>query len=62
MQELTGIEGWVVPAAEGEEGYRVVLGAYRSRERAEGAANMLMNSRTLRNVTVVPLPPRSARQ
>jgi cell division protein FtsN len=61
MQELTGFEGWVVPSADGSS-YRVVLGAYRSHERATGAANMLLNSRTLSNVTVVPLPPRSQRR
>ncbi len=63
MQELTGIEGWVVAAAGGgDEPYRIVLGAYRSHERATAAANMLLNSRTLSDVKVVPLPPRSARR
>jgi type II secretory pathway predicted ATPase ExeA len=63
LQELTGFQGWVVPAPSGSDRpYRIVLGAYRSRERATGAANMLLRSRTLSDVTVVPLPPRSERQ
>jgi len=63
MQSLTGIEGWVVPAPEGSgKPNRIVLGIFHSRERATGAANMLMRSRTLGNVIVVPLPPKSTRQ
>jgi len=63
MQQLTGFEGWVVDAADGgSKPYRIVLGAYRSEERATGAANMLMRSRTLHDVTVVPLPPRNTRR
>ena len=41
---------------------RVVLGIYRTRERAESAASMLLRSRTLDQVTVVPLPSRRARR
>jgi hypothetical protein len=63
LQQLTGFEGWVVDAPDDREHpYRVVLGAYRSVERATGAANLLLRSKTLPNVTVVPLPPRSTRQ
>ena len=63
MQQLTGFEGWIVPVTDGaSETYRIVLGAYRSEERATSAASMLMRSRTLRNVTVGPLPPRSDRR
>ena len=63
MQALTGFEGWVVPDPnDGERTYRVVLNAYRSRQRAESAAHMLLNSRTLPNVTVVPLPPKDVRR
>jgi general secretion pathway protein A len=61
LQRLTGFQGWVVPDPNGS-GYRVVLNSFRSRERAESAAHMLMNSRTLSRVTVVPLPARDARQ
>lgn len=63
LQLLTGFEGWVVPAAgEGSGKYRVVLGIYRSHQRASAVAEMLLTSRTLDRVHVVPLPPRSQRQ
>ena len=63
MQALTGIEGWVVPAPEnGSDPHRVVLGIYRSYDRANSAARMLRNSNTLGSVTVTPLPKRSARR
>ena len=63
LQHLTGFEGWVVDAADGgARPYRVLLGAYRSSERATSAANMLLRSKTLGDVTVVPLPPKSVRQ
>jgi type II secretory pathway predicted ATPase ExeA len=59
----TGFEGWVIPASEGSSGtHRIVLGIYRSRERANSAARMLVRSRTLGSVAVVPMPRRSARQ
>ena len=61
MQALTGFEGWIVPAPDGGGMYCIVLGAYRSHERATGAANMLLKSRTLPDVTVVPLPPQGKR-
>ncbi len=62
LQALTGFEGWVVPSSQnGGTTYRIVLGVYRSYGRAQGAANMLLRSRTLKSVTVVPLPPKSAR-
>jgi hypothetical protein len=63
LQQLTGIEGWVVPGEEGgAEPYRIVLGMFRSEDRATSASNMLLNSRTLTAATVVPLPPRRVRQ
>ena len=63
MQELTGIEGWVVPATgPGADEYRVVLGIFRSYARARSAAGMLVRSRTLPKVTVVSLPPPRTRQ
>ena len=62
LQQLTGFEGWVVPSDDRSRPYRIVLGAYRSHARATSAANMLLNSRTLRNVTVVELPPRDVRR
>lgn len=63
LQQLTGFEGWVVTTVAGESRpFRVVLGIYRNRQRATAAADMLLNSKTLGYVTVVPLPPRSTRQ
>jgi len=62
LQALTGFEGWVVRSPDGGGRYRVVVGAYRSHKRATAAANMLLNSRTLPDVTVIPLPPRNVRQ
>jgi general secretion pathway protein A len=62
LHYLTGFEGWVVDAADGAtKPYRIVLGVYRSRARAQAAADMLLNSKTLTDVVVVPLPPRSTR-
>ena len=60
VQTLTGMEAWVVPTT-GDGGYRIVLGIYRSYERATSAANMLIRSKTLSNVTVIRTPPRSQR-
>jgi MSHA biogenesis protein MshM len=62
IQELTRMDTWVVPATNDGELHRIVLGIYRSQERAEAAANMLLDSRTLDVATVVALPKRSARQ
>lgn len=60
---LTGIQGWVAPVKDSvSEEYRVVLGIFRSYERAQAAANMLMRSNTLPSVEVVSLPPKSTRQ
>ena len=62
-EELAGIEGWVVPAPEGSSApHRVVLGIYRSHARASAAAKMLLSSRTLPSVSIVPLPKRDARR
>lgn len=63
VQPLTGIESWVVPATDGSpDAYRVVVGMFRSHERALSAANMLVNSHTLPHAFVVPLPPKYKRQ
>jgi len=62
VQQLTGIESWVVPAPEGSgELNRIVVGIYRARRRADATAAMLLNSKTLGDVKVVTLPPRAAR-
>ena len=63
LQSLTGLEAWVVsPTAPGDGKYRIVLGVFHSYARATGAAHSMMKSRTLANVKVVTLPPRSVRQ
>ena len=63
MEELAGIEGWVVPAPDGSrEPHRVVLGIYRSHARASAAARMLLTSKTLPAVNVVPLARRGERR
>jgi len=63
IEELVGIEGWVVPAPEGSSApHRIVLGIYRAHGRANAAAKMLTSSRTLPAARVVPLPRRSERR
>jgi type II secretory pathway predicted ATPase ExeA len=62
IRELTGIDTWVVPATDDAEPHRIVLGVYRSQERAKAVAKMLLDSRTLDSATVAPLPRRSVRQ
>jgi hypothetical protein len=63
VQALTGIQTWVATAPAGAAApYRIVVGAFRSRARAAGAAQMLLRSRTLGAATVVPLPGASERE
>jgi len=57
--EATGLRGWLV---RGSGGYRVVLGIYSTRERAEHGANLLLGGNLVHTATVIPLPPRSQRQ
>lgn len=60
--QATGIQGWVVPAPEGSsEQHRVILGIYRSKERAAAAAKMVVATRTLPHAVAVALPPKHAR-
>ena len=59
---LTRMDTWVVPASDSAGPHRIVLGVYRSPERAQNAARMLLRSRTLPAATVVALPKRGARQ
>lgn len=62
-EQLAGIEGWVVPAPEGSGApHRIVLGIFRSYDRANAAARMLLTSKTLPAVRVVPLPRRGDRR
>ena len=62
LHVLTGMDTWVVPAADELGPHRIVLGIYRSQERAQTAARMLLDTHTLDAATVVLLPKRSARQ
>ncbi|HTK31335.1 MAG TPA: AAA family ATPase [Candidatus Saccharimonadaceae bacterium] len=63
LQDLTGIEGWVVPGTQPDaHDYRVVLGIFRSYAKTRSAAEMLVRSRTLPHATVVSLPSHSVRQ
>jgi len=63
IQDLTGIEGWVVPGTQPDaHDYRVVLGIFRSYAKTRSAAEMLVRSRTLPHATVVSLPSHSVRQ
>jgi len=59
LVEATGLKGWLVRAA---NGYRVVLGSYSTRERAERGANLLLGGNLVEQAAVIPLPPRSVRQ
>jgi type II secretory pathway predicted ATPase ExeA len=63
MQSLTGILAWVVVGDE-EKGkaHRIVLGIFRSSDRATSAAEAMLANNTLTEARVVPLPPRRARR
>jgi type II secretory pathway predicted ATPase ExeA len=62
LQEATGIDAWVVPAAADGESHRVVLGIFRTAERATAAADQFLAASTTGEARVVPLPPRRARR
>lgn len=62
IRALTGMDTWVVPATDGVSPHRIVLGIYRSRERAEKAVRLLIDSNTLETATIAPLPKQSERQ
>ncbi len=63
IREATGMKAWVVVAPPGSaEMSRVLLGVYRTEQRAEAAAGMLMNRGTVIEASVVPLPLRGERQ
>ena len=62
VHRVTGMESWVIPAEAGGSGmHRVVLGVYRSHERAAAGAKLLLQSKTLPAAKPVALPPRGAR-
>lgn len=63
LVEETGLKGWIVRSSEnGTTRYRVVLGIYSTRERAENGAAILMDRGTVSDAMAIPLPPRSVRQ
>lgn len=59
----TGLKGWVIPR-DGDAGkvYRVVLGIYRTAERAETGASLLFERELVTEARVIPLPPKSSRR
>lgn len=59
LVEATGLKGWLV---RGTGGYRVVLGIYSTRERAEHGASLLLGGKLVHTASAIPLPPRSQRQ
>jgi SPOR domain len=62
LHVLTGMDAWVVTAADDSGLHRILLGVYRSQGRAHAAAKMLLDTHTLDAVTVVALPKRGDRQ
>ncbi len=62
-RERTGIQAWVVPAPEGSAGvHRIVLGIFHSSERANAAAEALLGAGSVREASVIPLPPKRDRR
>jgi hypothetical protein len=63
IERLTGMRTWVVTSHDGSANpHHVVLGVYRTEERAAAAATTLLENQFVSQATVVPLPPRGARQ
>jgi cell division protein FtsN len=59
----TGLKGWLLPATVGGgQTYRVIIGAYRTRERAEVSASALLERDLAFEAQVIPLPPRRLRR
>ncbi len=62
LRATTGLEAWIVTDSEGgTESHHVILGVYRSPERAEAAANLLLGRGLVSQASVVPLPARRVR-
>jgi type II secretory pathway predicted ATPase ExeA len=59
LVEATGLKGWLV---RGASGYRVVLGIYSTRDRAENGARLLLENGLTARASAIPLPPRHLRQ
>ena len=59
----SGLHGWVATRFEGGvEAYRIMLGVFRTSDRAEAAATKLMSRRLVSQARVVPLPPKRSRR
>ena len=59
----SGLQGWVVTRFEGGvEAYKIMLGIFRTSERAEAAASRLLSRQLVSQARIVPLPPRRARR
>ena len=59
----TGLKAWLVGASEyGGTSYRILLGVYTSQDRADAAANTLLQRGLISEARVVPLPRRSLRR
>jgi cell division protein FtsN len=59
----THLKGWVIAdSLDGGDTYHVVLGVYRTRERARSAADVLTGKGVVTEATVVPAPPKHLRR
>ena len=59
----TGLKGWVIAdSLNGADTYHVVLGVYRTRERARSAAEVLTERGVVSEASVIPVPPRRLRR
>ena len=59
----TGLKGWVIQGLhDGAETYAVVIGIYRTEERAQISAGALLERSVVSEASVIPLPPRRLRK
>ena len=59
----TGLKGWVISGLhDGADSYTVVLGIYRTEERAQISAGSLLERSVVSEASVIPLPPRRLRK
>ncbi len=58
----SGLQGWIVPTQDaGGTSYRVILGVFRSEDRATISANSLLERGLISEARVVPMPSRRSR-
>lgn len=63
LVEATGLKGWILTESSGTgDSYRVIVGVYSSRQRAEWGAGLLTERQLVAQAGIVPLPPRSERR